>query len=815
MAIFVKHYFLKEKENSKMKQETETNGYKVKRICANRLYETITEGKPIVSHNVVLPPSLLLCYLVKIGVQPKDIILVRYDYAVKDTQTKAELRQANYTSGFRLFGITYKRLFRTVSKAKSGEAYFINSDYYDDVENWLTMGFSKLIKQDEEYKLVELEAYKSLTASAIIGTVKIKPSEILIINDVNSTFTKDVAVVSTDKDNHCIVDYKQKQLTNVLFDGQALIDDSLFNDNSGMAVLRNHFFKCCGFRTDIQSFMKDYCSVNGYDYNKYQIRDMFGTKRYVKNIKLITSNNAIKWIKFSDLFTDKTELYRYWQDIIAQDGYIFGIVKNEHASKFGNMQRMSYQMINSLPLTEDDIKALSQYEMDKITQLKTDDSAFLQFLKENKTETNGYDLLADLIEQKGMINNDYVNERRKHIISNYVCTLRKGKIEITGDNFTVVQNPVEMLYSAVHNYNGAIEFKTHTDHIEVCTERFPYNTALAGFRSPHNAPNNVLAYVNVECPLIKKYCHFGNNVIVINGIETDVQQRASGQDQDGDAELITDNALISKYAKQCYQQYPTILNDIQPSTKKYTNNALSLAEIDTTLADSQMLIGQSSNLAQIALSYYWSNPSDKLKDDFIILSVLAQLCIDSAKKNYNIDLVKEVVKFNFSAELKNAEKGKKMNRYPSFFQYSEDVGKKSKKKIRNDIQCPMNYLESVFENIPVAPYRKCNGYKEYLSHKECSDAVNNKQVHALYLTAHDAVVDEIIELLEEQPDALVLYQIQRDAVQYIKKQKINYNTMQKMIKSAFQTKMDCRTEMLLLLYHSHKDEFLNCFMSQN
>ena len=50
-----------------------------------------------------------------------------------------------------------------------------------------------------------------------------------------------------------------------------------------------------------QKFFIDYCSENNINYDTYELEDMFGNKHLAKNIKIITTDNAIKWKKFADL----------------------------------------------------------------------------------------------------------------------------------------------------------------------------------------------------------------------------------------------------------------------------------------------------------------------------------------------------------------------------------------------------------------------------------------------------------------------------------------------------------------------------------
>ena len=118
------------------------------------------------------------------------------------------------------------------------------------------------------------------------------------------------------------------------------------------------------------------------------------------------------------------------------------------------------------------------------------------------------------------------------------------------------------------------------------------------------------------------------------------------------------------------------------------------ALIDAKLAKSQNAIGESSNIAQLAQSYANTFNDDKYWDIVCILSVVAQLAIDSAKTSFDIDITEEIKEIKKSL---NIDK----NGYPAFWKLIQDkkLHKQnkefSKEKINNDLQCPMNYLTTV------------------------------------------------------------------------------------------------------------------------
>ena len=187
--------------------------------------------------------------------------------------------------------------------------------------------------------IVEISAYTPLISSAIVGKIKINPKNILILKDVDRTFKTNVISVETDENRHCVAKYLEDYtLKNTLFDGQALIDSSISLNGEWIYFITSSFLQMAAFNTNIQKFFKDYF---GDDYLSATVEDMFGNIHYVKDIEVITTDNSMKWLKFNIS-------YDYWCEKVYENNCMFGIVKTAHESKLGDVQRMSYQMVNSL-----------------------------------------------------------------------------------------------------------------------------------------------------------------------------------------------------------------------------------------------------------------------------------------------------------------------------------------------------------------------------------------------------------------------------------------------------------------------------------
>ena len=770
-------------------------------------------------------------------------------------------------------------LFRTSAKAKLGQVIFINDKLYKKAYDWLTIGLGNKMQHDNA-KIVEMSAYAPLTTSTIVGTIHIPVEDILILKDQDSFFETIADVVRAEEyidDNgrtkkKCVVSRENTKVKNTLWDGMGLIECDpqylkLPDYINGMALMRNHLFKNCNIKCYIQKFFKDWCVDNGYDYETHQVQDMFGNWHYLKDIKMITTDNAIKWKKFIDLMGGTRETaYEYWCDRIRADGCMWGVVKTDHESKLGNYQQLSYQMVNTLPCSKDDVKAIAQDSIDYVELIKSDNGEFEKFLRKYANEVNHYEMLADLYAHNNeFAESTWFREEKRKVISGYVHKLRKGKIFVEGDNLTVFGNPYALLlYSVGEDWRDDPTFIKEDGCIQCYTPRFNSGEYLAAFRNPHNSPNNVCYMHNTYSKYFERYFAFSNNIMAVNCIETDVQDRCNGEDFDSDFNLVTNHATIVKCAKFCYENYPTIVNNLKESGVSYGNSKTDYSNMDNKFSGSQMGIGWSSNLAQLAMTYYWTELSKdtpdqnllkELYDNFVILSVLAQVIIDGCKRVYEIDgedEIKRISKLSCMSLTKDVEieDGKLKTikcDFPEFMKYTREIpytkdGKelpyvtvsKNKKKLRSrinpDLQCPMNWLEEWLDKIQNIASNNTTPTKNFFI-KMDGDA-NRRQMSAIMelVKEYDSCVKSANVNPPKSEDEYVFTLIEKadDILEKLKSINVrNILTINRLIEVAlglssevgasYKRKYDplkYTRKLLNLLYKYDKDRFLANFIVQ-
>lgn len=788
--------------------------------------------------------------------------------------------------------IHYKMLMRSPGKAKEGDCIFIRENLHDTALKFITMDLWDKMPY-ENAKIVEMSAYAPLVTATAIGYISIPLENILIVEDKDVTAMVNAVSVKTydvpyerevidweaieklinvhnftfykkkRRDNpklkyikkskvilsengmldfptkiktiykkECYVDRSngKAEVKNTLWDGMGLIDESIFPKDKGMEgfiYCRSHFFKSCLFRGNIQEYFKDFYGSN---YDTATVRDMFGNIFPVKNIKAVITENSIKWIKFIDLMGgSEAEAYKYYKKFMKKHKERFAIVKTAHASKYGDLQRSSYQINNSLPCVDRAVlKRIAKVSIEYCNAMKISHKAFMGYLAANASK--GYSINNVLIALDAWNDNfkytEYFKEKKRKIISKFKNErLKLGKLLQYGDNLTICGNPVALLMKATGQGNFLEEgcFEKIDNGIQCYTTRFKDGERLAGFRSPHNAPNNIVHLVNTYSEDIQTYFpNLGRNVIVINGIGTDVQDRLNGQDLDTDSIYTTNQPDIVKIAEEAYLKYPTIINEIGlRGSSEYKKDMESYAEMDSKISSSQYAIGIASNIAQLALSFYYDGggKNKELEDVFIICSVLAQVAIDSAKRTFDINVNSELSRLSHLPCMQ-PEDGKK---YPVFYakvQEKKNSGKKKKKEIKeSEIRKFGCAMEILADNIDegVIDLRK---HKELIPHtcnlntvfQYRTDRLRDSKQYKKVISIVQEYDKEVKKLDENNDDyAKDSYNLFDNCMIKLRNLTINKSTMYSLIAYAFANNGDVRDRLLTVLYDKDPKKFLSCF----
>ncbi|CAM2830230.1 hypothetical protein HAHI6034_05085 [Hathewaya histolytica] len=650
-----------------------------------------------------------------------------------------ELREKLYKDGFTLnvngVETKYVRLYRSSGSARNGKVNFVNEKYYNDIIEYCMAGIKYKDKNDLD--LPSLEAYISLIATSITDTFILNPKNVLLIDDIESTFKDTVMATELTnqvKDNKGNIisgdlhtDVSEKEITNTLTDGEALLDKSIFIEkgleDKAIMQLRNRFYKGIGINTDIQQFFEDN--------NITDIEQLNGQTLAtdIKDIKLITTKSSIKYLK------DKTKTFTDWCNIALDTWGICKTDKGQHHN-FNNMASTHYQLLNTLGLTKEEMEQFLEPTKNYINFLKNDVSVFklhLGLLKDgtlqeiledeidndvNTTELEDFKSNSEFVLNMLKINEDFINTKickkfREEIINNYIKNVKKGHVLVDGTYSVVVNNPYEYLLASIGQFNGVSETLQQS---ECYCKKYNADEDILAVRSPQPTMSNVTVMKNKPNKLINKYFNPTDNVIFISSIGWNIMELESSMDFDGDTCLITNNKLLVRKCKELNEDIIVngktikrflVSTDFTPKTKiDRSYNPKYLTDTDIKCAEGK--IGEVINLVQMLNSVYWDKKyhgEELIKKDLLTrkkleeellelykdisnLNVLSCIVIDSAKKSSPVNVKKELDKIRAKEYLPEKTR-------PFFFKYL-DGGKDYKWEKYNT---GMDYLAEIINKI--------------------------------------------------------------------------------------------------------------------
>lgn len=265
------------------------------------------------------------------------VINLKFNYTYKFQEGKPvkikDLRSHFYQNGFHLGGVHYVRYKRSAGSSREGKCLFIDEHLYKAMDKWSSCGLK--VQTD----LASWESYKALSLSSIKGTVQIPLDGILFVPDYKSIFTEEVISVEL-RDEKLVAEQKQTEITNDIWDGESLLDESVFENgyaDNHMLLLRNKFFKSCAFRTKLQKWIKDK-NITLDDIKKRG----FTLATDVSQIVMVTTPNSLKYLKFAGGLSEKN--IRKWTESVNGT---FGVVKWDKGTRFfhGDMVQSSYQLL--------------------------------------------------------------------------------------------------------------------------------------------------------------------------------------------------------------------------------------------------------------------------------------------------------------------------------------------------------------------------------------------------------------------------------------------------------------------------------------
>lgn len=660
---------------------------------------------------------------------------------IKTIMDKAELRNYLYQHGFKCDGVEYVRYKRSSGSSRVGKCLFVNKLLADEMTKWDKCGLS--VTEGQQLDLAAWEAYISLPMSSIIGTIEIPLDNILVINDYESVFYDEVVAVEIEN-NHLVSSRKTVRVSNSIWDGQSLMDKSLFGEyeDKGMLLLRNRFFKSCCFNANIQQWFADNNITSVEQLNGFTLATD------ISHIRLITTPSSIKYAKFGSI-----------EDWMKNVEPVFGIVKYEKKPHpfNGRLVQAHYQLFNTLQLSYEEMERVLKPSLDYIAAVRRDPAVLRYEIQYPWDDGNGFyssmDSKNEVVFRMLGINDKFAHTKlyydfRDDLIKGMIRNLKKGHVLVNGNYSTLMGNGMEMLMASIGTFDGESVVGVGNIH----SKRFAYGQTLLASRSPHVTVGNVLLVTNVACELYDTYFNMSEAIVCVNAIGENIQQRLNGCDYDSDTMLITDDALLIEVAKRNYEKFlvPTNMTSSVKTTRYYTQDDKADLDVRTSVNK----IGEIINLSQQLNSLMWDRLSKgapiescmELYYDVCKLAVLSNVEIDRAKREFVINSSTEINLLKKKYKITDNEKTVK----PQFFKMiTTENGFELSDNVRyRYFNTSMDYLQRIISRFNFREGRECK--RQVVPFMSIVKAPPNNMRQGYYYAQRDRIINVIRAAKEEK-----------------------------------------------------------------
>ena len=439
--------------------------------------------------------------------------------------------------GFRVNGITYKRLMSTNNGKKKSTIIYINEKIKDIIVSKIENG------RNPNQKIVpaKLESYRGLTFS---GTTPIeKPNGIIVVKDCITHFVDDIIEIKDIKgeaepqlsyiDGYEIEHNNSDGFGLMLPSYSKKINQQINNnpDPISGAVIRYAWCKGLLVTFDFIEFAEN---VAG----SYEVIDVWGHKRDVREADVILTESMLKlW-----------ESYDSWEDyekISIANSYDFGVTKT-CPMELDKVRETNYQFLNPFDLTDEEIKDLCKPTITEIQEIKAlDYRKSILYLAGENLDTESFDKIDDnivkaLMIEPTMINDPYIRRRINRQIEKRIERAALGKLTISG-NFAIISGDPYALCQSMFNLpiTGLLSAgEVYHNHWKKLDKE-----KIACFRAPMSVINNVKVMTISTSEQAAYWYQYIKTVCILNAFDT-LAEAENGADFDGDLLFTTDNKIL-------------------------------------------------------------------------------------------------------------------------------------------------------------------------------------------------------------------------------------------------------------------------------
>jgi len=370
----------------------------------------------------------------------KDIINICIDKKKSDFH-------AIRTKGFVCNGVHYSYLCSGSGQIRRNTATFINTKYRKQVVETLNCG---LDKKTTEFVLAKYTAYFALSFSSVLW---VRTPRVCVIKDFHRTLKDEpVDFICKNDKGESIIEKRVMDLDLNCADGQGLIDPSfatLWGQDMDLSYTPCSFVARSAFvKGNLVTFdFRGYAHEQGIS----TIRDKWGKEYNIDEIDVLLSESQFKTHKY----------YNSWQEYLsyAEKGDIPWGVARYPKKQDEEYILANYQYIQSLTLSDDDIKNLIKPTVDWIKQICTGETlSTLLFTFGPKNEDSMFNTLYGtaqtnymkaLVKNNNFLKDSYIQHKIYKNITETINRAKIGKIWVHGNYQFMLSDPVAQCQSAL------------------------------------------------------------------------------------------------------------------------------------------------------------------------------------------------------------------------------------------------------------------------------------------------------------------------------------------------------------------------------
>ena len=445
-----------------------------------------------------------------------------------------------YKNGFKINGITYRRLLGTTGGVKNNTIVFVNEKLLPELKRRIDNG-RDLTKQ---YTPAKLEAYNALVCSS--STPVSMPNGVVVVHDCITHFKADVIELDdTGLDQPSMKYIKDKDVELNDSDGYGLAMPQLMErwgqeigENFLLpgCVIRNSFCKGAVFPIDFQKFAKDH--------DISTITDVWGNVYNINEVELVLTESMLK------LWDGYSSIDDYLKNC-EENKYTFAITKASE-EELENVRTMNYQFLQSYDFTDEQIEELITPTVDEIKGILSDDyrKTILYTkgvgLNENNIQHLDNSFATALMIEPKMKNDPYVKNQIYTMIRKRIDDAKVGVLKVPANYSLVSGDP----YSLCQSMFG-LEVTGLLKAGQVYSKYWIDNGVdkIVSFRAPMTSHNNIRLLNVVHNEKMDEFYKYMTTPTIFNSWDT-CADAMNGFDKDGDAVINTSFPLLIENTKE-------------------------------------------------------------------------------------------------------------------------------------------------------------------------------------------------------------------------------------------------------------------------